>query len=693
MSVLAPYISKVVSVSVRFASEAGVCDTAEGPVRYAAGDAIVTGRDEEQWPVEAALFAAKYEAAPETEAGGDGAYVKRRSLVEASRLAEPSTVVLSDGRGELEGRAGDWHVRYRDGTEAIVGAPYFEGLYEPARIPLWFRSHASLESEAASLQQLEALRESLQGTLSHTVVHWLRSTDDAKVPAWFVVTANGTHRHLHFDNTLKLPLDVLLDDSRNSRSLVAQIERLKRPSNQMRFTWSRVREFLRRLKSLVADQPEEDDDPERDAEKLLPVLAKQLVSLDMFNESIGRADAGQENYVPIPGYYQQPLEELPPASGAEQQDATLLARFLAIGAVADRRASYWQSRWQWLMLGPTERLSGSKYAMDTDAFGPKWTEPRHVERLRDHPLWLWGCAVKPANLFTLGLLAAVFFTMFAELSEGCHEDGNDFFKQLLQCHLDTWRPFAGRTTLGAYFACMVFAWLVYASTQVHQLKRRHQDCRMLAECMRVHYALVSAGVPAATVDDIPISDPASSNWVVQALRALIYQYADHPARPATTESLRQAQILFVRDQIVYHRRTLVGRRHLVLRRFRTLADLFVAVAVVMLVSLALDCFVPSREQLIPSFGRHLMVVITLAGLATWAALKRLAEAYGWDAEARRGSVVLNALRHAEHALQNEPVLDDRLDALKHCGKIFVADQAAWHNLHSARPIEAASGAA
>lgn len=676
---------------MRFASGEGVCETAEGPVRYLAGDAIAIGSLGEEWPVKADQFAAKYRPSSGTKAGEDGDYLKRSALVQASRLDTPSKVTLADGSGELAGQSGDWHVRYCDGTESIVGAAYFEALYEPARIALLFRSDAALEANLGALKRLEGLCADLRSALPNTSVRWLRSTDEPDAPTWFVTTAKGAHRHLHFDNTLKLPLNALSGDSQDGQLLVAHIERLKRPSNVLLFTWDRVRTLVRLLGSIIADQPEEESDPERDAEDLVPVLAKQLVSLDLFNESIRRADAGERAYAPAPNQYQQPLDVLCAESAPSPADAALLARFLAIGAVADCRANHWQALWQWRMLGPTDRLSGYRYIMNTDTSMPGWAEPKHIERQPDGRWWLFGRAALPISLFTLGLLAAVLFTLFTELSDGCPEKGNEIFR-VFRCQDAGWHMVAGKSLLGAYLACMAVGWLVFAYTQVHQLKRRHQDCRMLAECLRVHYALIAACVPTSTGEDIPISGPATSNWVVQALRALIYQYARQPAGTATRQSLQQAQVHFVRAQIVYHRRTLIGRRHLALRRFRQLGDVGVIAAVAALVLLVLDSFVLSEEHALPSFGHHLVVVAMLGGLAVWAALRRVAEAYGWEAEARRGALVLNALRHAEHALQHGSSLASMLHELQHCGRLFVADQAAWHNLHRARPIEAASGA-
>jgi len=53
-----PYITTALRRRVHFAAAAGQLQTLEGPVAYAAGDAIVTGVAGEQWPVPADSFAA-----------------------------------------------------------------------------------------------------------------------------------------------------------------------------------------------------------------------------------------------------------------------------------------------------------------------------------------------------------------------------------------------------------------------------------------------------------------------------------------------------------------------------------------------------------------------------------------------------------------------------------------------------------
>jgi hypothetical protein len=110
---------------VRFASVPGVCETREGPARYEAGDALVTGEAGETWCTPRAYFDEHYEPVAPTAAGQDGAYAKRRQQVLSCQLRAARRIPLSHSRGILSGRAGDWVVDYGDGNLSIVSADLF----------------------------------------------------------------------------------------------------------------------------------------------------------------------------------------------------------------------------------------------------------------------------------------------------------------------------------------------------------------------------------------------------------------------------------------------------------------------------------------------------------------------------------------------------------------------------------------
>ena len=116
-------------VKVTFAKIDGVCQTLEGPVNYLAGDAILTGIANENWPVVRAMFDKRYEAAAGTTFGGDGNYVKKPLEVFALRLERPLDVTIPAG-SVLHGEAGDWLLQYGPADYGIVRDDIFRGTYD-----------------------------------------------------------------------------------------------------------------------------------------------------------------------------------------------------------------------------------------------------------------------------------------------------------------------------------------------------------------------------------------------------------------------------------------------------------------------------------------------------------------------------------------------------------------------------------
>jgi PGDYG protein len=123
---------KPLPVHVRFASADGVCETLEGPVRYRRGDAILTGSRGEQWPVGRDGFLTGYQPDPPTIAGEDGTYRKRPVTVLARRLDRAMSVPVGWQHDPLQGRPGDWLLRYEDGSHGVVNDAIFRETYEPA---------------------------------------------------------------------------------------------------------------------------------------------------------------------------------------------------------------------------------------------------------------------------------------------------------------------------------------------------------------------------------------------------------------------------------------------------------------------------------------------------------------------------------------------------------------------------------
>lgn len=122
--------SRSIERSVSFATSDGVHTTPEGPVRYQAGDAIVTGEIGETWPVSRGVFAASYGPVGDVVMGQPGRYLKQPKDVLAVQIRSQGRIDLSDGRGLHTGKKGDWIVDYGNNDLAIVSDAVFERTYE-----------------------------------------------------------------------------------------------------------------------------------------------------------------------------------------------------------------------------------------------------------------------------------------------------------------------------------------------------------------------------------------------------------------------------------------------------------------------------------------------------------------------------------------------------------------------------------
>jgi len=121
---------KNIPVVVRFEESDGICNTKEGHVSYKASDAILTGMEGEQWPIERKKFDATYKPVSPTLAGENGTYAKKPISVYALQMQEDFYVIISWGHNRLEGKAGDWLVQYGEDDYGIVSQPIFEKAYE-----------------------------------------------------------------------------------------------------------------------------------------------------------------------------------------------------------------------------------------------------------------------------------------------------------------------------------------------------------------------------------------------------------------------------------------------------------------------------------------------------------------------------------------------------------------------------------
>lgn len=121
------------TVTVAFAAGDGELMSLEGPNRYVAGDALITGSTGDRWVVSRARFDAKYlPADPAVAHGEPGPYRNRPSIVLAKRMDEPFTIARSANGDTLRGTAGDWVMQYSPGDYGVVQAQRFAQVYRDA---------------------------------------------------------------------------------------------------------------------------------------------------------------------------------------------------------------------------------------------------------------------------------------------------------------------------------------------------------------------------------------------------------------------------------------------------------------------------------------------------------------------------------------------------------------------------------
>jgi len=117
------------TVHVIFAQRAGEVASREGPNRYAAGDALITGSTGDRWCVSRDRFDAKYEPAEPLAHGADGAYRNKPLPVLARQMHEPFCIARSAGGDLLRGAAGDWLLQYAPGDFGLCENARFRLVY------------------------------------------------------------------------------------------------------------------------------------------------------------------------------------------------------------------------------------------------------------------------------------------------------------------------------------------------------------------------------------------------------------------------------------------------------------------------------------------------------------------------------------------------------------------------------------
>jgi len=130
----ARHVVKDETVTVAFADADGELMSLEGPNRYVAGDALITGSTGDRWVVSRERFDAKYVPADAALTHGEpGAYRNRPAVVLAKQMHEAFSLARSANGGDvLRGAAGDWIMQYAPGDYGVVQAARFAKVYRLA---------------------------------------------------------------------------------------------------------------------------------------------------------------------------------------------------------------------------------------------------------------------------------------------------------------------------------------------------------------------------------------------------------------------------------------------------------------------------------------------------------------------------------------------------------------------------------
>jgi hypothetical protein len=241
-----------------------------------------------------------------------------------------------------------------------------------------------------------------------------------------------------------------------------------------------------------------------------------------------------------------------------------------------------------------------------------------------------------------------------------------------------------------YIGALMVAWWRFALAKVHRYEGKHQDYRLLAECLRVQYVLSALGVARCVADDFSAGRQAESSWALLALRALAQQgkklveKAD-AGQGKARDSRAWAMNAFVKEQARYHETTLIKRREHAIKVLSTMgrwgAALFLVCLVLLIVNV-MSKLLDQKAALFSPMGQHVLLILQVAGLALWGSMRKVMDTFALEQEVQRGQIVLDALQRAD-ASDNQSII--------HAAKLFAQDQAAWHALRRSRPVEATTG--
>jgi hypothetical protein len=632
------YLVRPVVRDVVFARSPGTVESREGPVPYETGDAIVSD-SMGAWAVARARFEESYEPAHDQPAGAPGRYRKKAGTFAHARRLD---AVLRLDRGDApphHGEPGDWLVWDADGASdhRIVAHEAFAESYALQNIPVFVAISDGL-AHAERQRALDALRE-VQLLLPNTSVVCCRADRHG---ACFSPRASLRIARAHNEGAeaqVLLTRDALPELAGALRTALAV-------PHPLRYMASRASGFVARFFRASSEEPPS-----------VRIAAAQLAALEKFNAILAECEESR--------HYQPRCDSEVPRDANMRAAAVAepagLARIWQIGAVADAAAGKYQAHWQEVVFAQTGRIARAQAA-------------NPLVRLSG----LAGLFLRP-SLASLALLAAFAFVAFSEFGGGCAPDDPWRF---IGCATPWWKHYWEPIAFLAYVTLLVWAWWTYAKAKVGRYESRHQDLRLLAECLRSRYVRSVLRDVSCVTSDLEESADAEAGWIHAALRAI------HDAQPLavqagapSAQALARVQQDFLHAQELYHQDKLLGQRRAAMALLQAAARwalfLFVLAAAAMVVHQVGEL---AHRPVLEGFFVHVLTVAMVLCLALWGTMHKVAEVLGLEAEIRRGERVLHALQAASRGV---PEKDRTLAALQ----LFTSDQAKWHRLHRDKPIE------
>jgi hypothetical protein len=626
---------------VAFATSARSIQTLEGLVACAAGDAFVTGTKGESWPVPRDAFFRKYAPRPGVVAGMDGQYTKRLAFVQARQLDREETIELSDGRGTVTGQTGDWCLTYGIGNQAFIRSDIFSETYEPCKSVAVTIGVESTLLDNFIVELIDA-ETALRAALPHTpLIFTSGNVDDAyESPPWFRFARAKPSTG---GDVTDAPIVLSLEEVTSGLGKTSLLDHISHLQSRTALSFTRDR-FLGLLSSFFSESSEA---------TYTELIAAQLAAIDELNAELQKGRASEFFIDAVP-------DELATAANDDLR---------RVGALADVLAVESQREWQQLVLADTKAIASlQNKSWFAKPFAMAWL--------------LLG-----NSIVTLGMLAALGLAGFSELAEGC--EAGDWFAWT-GCTTEGWKQWVGFGAFALYIGALVIAWWRYAHAKASRCEGKHQDYRLLAECLRVQYVLSAIGETQCVADDFSAGRKAESSWVLLALRALTQQgrklgIATDAGQGSANDSSAWAMKAFVEEQAGYHETTLIKRREHAIQVLSTMgrwgAGLFLVCLVLLIVNV-MSKLLNHEAAVFSPMGQHVLLILQVAGLALWGSMRKVMDTFALEQEVQRGRIVLDALKRA-NASDKQSIIQ--------AAKLFAQDQAAWHALRRSKPVEATTG--